>query len=136
MPFARCCSGWAKGSQSLKSPTTDTAPPGSSTGSAKVTRTLPLRPGLAVLINCSLRSGAEHPDRAIVPNLRALSRILRCRGRRVVVDGDVINGRRKMTRSRLRRAAVEVEVAAVCRRPREAPGHALLVRGQLLDRGA
>src|SRR5215471_9742584 len=56
VPFVRRRNGWAKGSQSLKSPTTDTAPTGWSAGRAKVTRTVPLRPGLFVLINCSLRS--------------------------------------------------------------------------------
>src|SRR5215468_7959132 len=50
VPFARRRSGWANGSQSLKSPTTDTAPRGSSAGRAKVMRTVPSRPGLVVLI--------------------------------------------------------------------------------------
>src|SRR5271163_2536091 len=54
--FARRRSGWEKGFQSLKLPTTDTAPSGSSAGSAKVTRTVPSCPGLVVLINCSLHS--------------------------------------------------------------------------------
>src|SRR3984957_6950585 len=58
--FARRRSGWAKGSQSLKLPTTDTAPSGSSAGSAKVTRTVPSCPGLVVLINCSPHSGSNY----------------------------------------------------------------------------
>ena len=48
--FARFRSGWVCGFQSLKFPTTETAPPGSSMGSANVTRTVPSRPGLDVLI--------------------------------------------------------------------------------------
>jgi hypothetical protein len=48
--FARLRSGWAWGFQSLKSPTTETAPPGSSMGNVNVTRTVPSRPGLDVLI--------------------------------------------------------------------------------------
>src|SRR5215831_15886560 len=68
VPFARRRSGWAKGSQSLKSPTTDTAPKGWSAGRAKVTRPVPLRPGLVVLINCSLRSALGHSDRPTVPH--------------------------------------------------------------------
>src|SRR6516225_5988665 len=59
VPLARRRSGCAKGFQLLKSPTTDTAPSGSSAGRAKVTRTVPSRPGLVVLINCSLHSGAQ-----------------------------------------------------------------------------
>lgn len=38
-------------SQSLKSPTTDTAPAGYAAGSANVTRTVPARLGLVTLIN-------------------------------------------------------------------------------------
>src|SRR5579872_1097295 len=57
--FARRRSGWARGFQSLKLPTTDTAPSGSSAGRANVTRTVPSRSGLVVLINCSLQSGAQ-----------------------------------------------------------------------------
>src|SRR5947207_12792439 len=53
-PCARRRSGSAKGFQSLKPPTTDTARCGASAGGAKVTRTVPSRPGLVVLINCSL----------------------------------------------------------------------------------
>ena len=48
--FARFRSGWVCGFQSLKFPTTETAPPGSSMGSANVTRTVPSRPGFDVLI--------------------------------------------------------------------------------------
>ena len=48
--FARFRIGWVYGFQSLKSPTTETAPPGSSMGRANVTRTVPSRPGLDVLI--------------------------------------------------------------------------------------
>jgi len=48
--FARFRSGWVCGFQSLKFPTTETAPPGSWTGSANVMRTVPSRPGFDVLI--------------------------------------------------------------------------------------
>ena len=46
----RLRSGWVKGFQSLKLPTTDTAPGGSLAGRAKVTRTEPSRTGLETLI--------------------------------------------------------------------------------------
>ncbi len=49
----------------LKSPTTDTAPAGSVAGSTKVTRTAPLRVGLATLINYPLPSGTS-PAEALV----------------------------------------------------------------------
>src|SRR5215467_427206 len=68
VPFARRRSGWANGSQSLKSPTTDTAPQGRSAGRAKVTRTVPVRPGLVVLINCSLHSALGHSERPTAPH--------------------------------------------------------------------
>jgi hypothetical protein len=58
MPFAhppRRRSGWANGSQPLKSPTTETAPVGSAAGSVKVTRTMPSRPSFVVLIIWPLR---------------------------------------------------------------------------------
>jgi hypothetical protein len=48
--FARFRIGWVYGFQSLKSPTTETAPPGVSMGSVNVTRTVPSRPGFDVLI--------------------------------------------------------------------------------------
>src|SRR5215471_12159354 len=51
-PFERLRNGWAWGFQSLKSPTTDTAPAGSVPGSTNVTRTVPARVGLSTLINC------------------------------------------------------------------------------------
>src|SRR5215471_20175035 len=53
-PFERLRNGWAWGFQSLKSPTTDTAPAGSVPGSTNVTRTVPARVGLSTLINCLL----------------------------------------------------------------------------------
>jgi hypothetical protein len=61
----------------LKLPTTDTAPSGSSAGSAKVTRTVPSRPGLDVLINFFLRSGAQlRYTHSIMPRSRAQIRDL------------------------------------------------------------
>ena len=48
--LARLRSGWVCGFQSLKLPTTETAPPGSPMGRVNVTRTLPSRPGFVVLI--------------------------------------------------------------------------------------
>ncbi len=49
VPRARRRSGWANGSQSLKSPTTETGPLGSPAGSVNVTRTMPSRGSFVVL---------------------------------------------------------------------------------------
>jgi len=96
VPLARRRSGCAKGFQLLKSPTTETAPHGSSAGRAKVTRTVPSRPGLVVLINCSLRSGGQ-PHRAVSSSLWGLAtHIAREQARRVdptVCAGPVSSGR-------------------------------------------
>src|SRR5215469_14251354 len=88
VPLARRRSGWAKGFQLLKSPTTDTAPQGSSAGRAKVTRTVPSRPDLVVLINCSLRSGAGlSPSGQLSLIVRLATHIVCEQARRVGPEG-------------------------------------------------
>src|SRR5215467_206766 len=67
VPFARRRSGWANGFQSLKSPTTETAPLGSSAGRAKVMRTVPFRPGLVVLITVVSSGGSVGAGQADSP---------------------------------------------------------------------